>query len=124
MTAKDAFNDYVQRGLATVALAHYWHLQTPSYAQHIALGEFYETLPELIDSVAEVGMATFGLVENGGVQFMFTNDWDAGISELRDRSIDFREALSGSREYTAITIALDEIITFCDKTLYKLRHLH
>ena len=34
-------------------MAHKAHLTTDSYAQHMALGEFYGALPDLADSLAE-----------------------------------------------------------------------
>lgn len=43
-----------------VILTHYWHLRTESYARHMALGEFYETLPGLIDALAEAYIGKFG----------------------------------------------------------------
>jgi len=32
---------------------HFWHWQTKSYACHVALGEFYESVTDTADSIAE-----------------------------------------------------------------------
>jgi len=34
-------------------ITHYWHLRTTSYAEHKALGKFYEGLRDMTDSLAE-----------------------------------------------------------------------
>lgn len=41
---------------ASEVSTHFWHLQTKNYAQHIALGGYYEALRSLIDTLAEVYM--------------------------------------------------------------------
>ena len=48
-------------------MAHVYHLQVKgdegSYSSHIALGEFYEKMPELIDELIEVYMGQYDVVE-------------------------------------------------------------
>jgi len=34
-------------------ITHYWHLRTSSYAEHMALGGFYDSLTGLLDKLAE-----------------------------------------------------------------------
>lgn len=45
-------------------LAHRAHLQTTSYAQHVALGSFYEEIIELADSLAEMYQGRHGIIKN------------------------------------------------------------
>jgi hypothetical protein len=33
--------------------AHIFHLQTKSFAEHKALNDFYDSIPDLIDSIVE-----------------------------------------------------------------------
>lgn len=40
--------------------AHCAHLKTGSYAQHEALGEFYDAVPRLVDTFAEAHQGLFG----------------------------------------------------------------
>lgn len=35
-------------------IAHYWHLNTTSFAEHSALGSFYDGITDLIDDLAEM----------------------------------------------------------------------
>jgi DNA-binding ferritin-like protein len=39
--------------LAMSVQSHLWHWQTKTYAAHEAFGEFYETLTETVDEIAE-----------------------------------------------------------------------
>lgn len=40
--------------------AHFWHWKTKSYAQHMALGAFYEGLVPLVDGLVESWMGKYG----------------------------------------------------------------
>lgn len=46
-------------------LAHFSHWRTKSYAQHQALGSFYDEIIDAIDSLVEAYQGVFGLI--GGV---------------------------------------------------------
>jgi hypothetical protein len=47
---------FVAATLGVRAAAHLMHLSTRSYAQHVALGDFYEGIERLVDTYAEVYM--------------------------------------------------------------------
>lgn len=49
-------------GYELIATAHVAHLQTRSYAQHLALGEIYGELPGLLDSLLESWQGKNGTV--------------------------------------------------------------
>lgn len=46
-------NEYVGTLMQSRNQAHIFHLQTSSYAQHVALQEYYEGVVDLIDSLVE-----------------------------------------------------------------------
>lgn len=48
--------EFLAEGFAVRTQAHFAHLQTTSYAQHVALGEFYDKLTGLLDDFAEQWM--------------------------------------------------------------------
>jgi len=50
----------VARAFAARTAAHEAHLRTRSYAEHIALGEFYASVGEAADAVAEFFVGAFG----------------------------------------------------------------
>lgn len=41
-------------------ITHYWHLNTTGYAEHLALGAFYDAIEGLADSLAEKVIAKTG----------------------------------------------------------------
>ena len=43
---------------------HVFHLQTKSYAEHMALGAYYEGIVDLIDCLAETFQGKNGIIEN------------------------------------------------------------
>lgn len=47
------FQSYVDALKASSVATHYWHLITKSYAEHIALGSYYEKLDGLVDKLVE-----------------------------------------------------------------------
>ena len=47
---------FIADSLALRTAAHLAHLSADSYSEHVALGEFYEALLDLVDSYAEVYM--------------------------------------------------------------------
>lgn len=54
--------ELIQRVFATRNAVHLAHWKTKSFAQHSALGEFYDTLVEEIDRFVECYQGYFGLV--------------------------------------------------------------
>ena len=45
--------EFILTLLHAVTNTHILHLRSKSYAEHMALGAFYEALPALVDEVAE-----------------------------------------------------------------------
>lgn len=52
----------VAKVFITRNLAHLAHLKTKSYAQHMALGSFYDSIIDDIDAIVECYQGCFGLI--------------------------------------------------------------
>jgi len=52
----------IAKVFTTRGLAHLQHWSTPSYAQHMALGSFYEDIISDMDKIVEVYQGLFGKV--------------------------------------------------------------
>ena len=52
----------VAKVFSTRGVAHLQHWNTPSYAQHVALGNFYESIIEDIDKIVECYQGLFGKI--------------------------------------------------------------
>lgn len=103
-------------------VAHFAHLQTRSYAQHVALGDFYDDIAGAADRFAECHSGVEGLITSfptitpkPGVDVLdYLTDLHAWIAKHRDACAD------GSTELANL---IDEILAVIDKAFYKLRFL-
>lgn len=89
------------------------HWNTRSYAQHMALGDFYEELPGLVDAVVEAYQGKYGLIPGP------KEDPVSFIQELSS----FVKAERDFCDDSEIQNDIDAIATLCDSTLYKLKFL-
>lgn len=55
--------EFIAKSFAVRTAAHLAHLASTTYAQHIALGDFYEALTDLIDTYAEIYQGTAGQIK-------------------------------------------------------------
>ncbi len=103
--------------------AHRAHLLTKSYAQHIALGEFYDAVVDLADSLAEVTMGTYGAFTEIPVEPPARGAIDAALEAHLNKIEDLRAAFGGKACDRPIENLLDEVGALFAQTLYKLRNL-
>ncbi len=104
-------------------LAHRAHLQTDSYAEHMALGEFYEKLIPLVDSFAEAYQGRYN--ERLEIPLM-DNEFEGEIADVLEQQMawveDHREKICPRTE-SALHNEIDSIVHLYQSTLYKLRFL-
>lgn len=98
---------------------HLLHWQSKSYAEHTALGTFYEELPELVDSLAEKIMGKYSLT----LTFPKTYYSPAAtakqeLEELKEFVMEERKELPQDSE---IQNEIDNIANLINQTLYLLR---
>ena len=103
--------------------AHRAHLLTKSYAQHLALGEFYDAVVDLADSLAEVTMGTYGALTEIPVEPPARGAIDAALEAHLNKIEDLRAAFGGKACDRPIENLLDEVGALFAQTLYKLRNL-
>lgn len=101
--------------------AHILHLKTKSYAQHKALGEFYESIIELTDDFAEAYQGVYGLITEYPGEYKPPND--DPIMELRNLGARVKTLRKSLPQDTELQNLIDEIAGEIDQTLYKLRFL-
>ena len=103
---------------------HVAHWKTKSYAQHKALGGFYESVIDLIDDLVEAYQGNFGII--GKVTYK---------EEYDDSKVDCVKCLTEdvtwiaehrshiAQDVDALENIVDEITALYLKTLYKLENL-
>lgn len=100
--------------------AHKSHLSTKSYAQHKALGSFYEGLLDLTDSLIETYQGQYGLQK---IEFGSVKDADV-ITYFEDLGKFATEGHNAiDKKDTHLHNILDEITALVYQTLYKLKNL-
>lgn len=110
---------FIARSFALRTAAHLLHLSSTSYAQHVALDEFYTGLIPLVDSYAEVYMGLEGRITSfpsvappaGQAPNLLNVYLEVVRAELASDSAEsLKNILAGIEELTA-------------RTLYKLENL-
>ena len=101
--------------------AHKAHLTTDSYSQHMALGDFYDGIIELADSLAETWMGR-NLQKVGEIPTINPPKGEplTVIKRLLEVVQDTRDFCS---EDTVLSNIIDEIEALYSTTLYKLKFL-
>ena len=104
-------------------VTHMQHLATKSYAQHIALGEFYNAIIELADTYAEAYSGAYEQIPITAYSndFSVTKDPEAYLQMIK-RYVDVHR--KDLPDDTALQNIVDEIVGQIDSTLYKLRFLN
>ena len=101
--------------------AHELHLLSPTYAKHIALNEFYESITDPVDSIAEM-MQDEKDIDFPTLRYTYIDDPVKLIKGLRDWVKENRYD-AASPDETEVQNVIDEIVALCRTTLYKLRKL-
>lgn len=105
-------------------VAHSAHLNTRSYAKHVALNGFYDEIVELADKFAEAYQGRHGLI--GPVSLMSVKKGSESIlSFLKASLADVEENRYKvcDKSDTALQNIIDEIVGLYLSTLYKLQFL-
>lgn len=98
---------------------HLLHWQSKSYAEHQALGTFYEEIPELVDELAEAMMGKFDTTPEFPQMYMAPAA--TAKEELESLSEYVDEARKAMPQDSEIQNIIDEIAQLIDSTLYLLR---
>lgn len=121
MTHKPA--DFVGALFLARDVAHSVHLNTRSYAKHVALQSFYDGVVELADKFAEAYQGRHGLI--GPISLMSAKKTNNIIEFLQDSMAELEACRYEvcDKTDTPIQNIIDEIIGLYLSTLYKLRFL-
>lgn len=103
--------------------AHIYHLQSNSYAQHVALQGYYEGIVELIDGLVESYQGRYGILRGYKM---------AGTLKEDDNTVTYFEGLAKFVETirtqcpqdSFIQNQIDEVVDLIESTKYKLKFLH
>lgn len=113
--------ELVARVFATRNAVHQAHWATKSFAEHMALGEFYEALPDKLDAIVEMYQGANALIGPVDIEPVVGKDLTKHLQAEARWIDDNREAISG--DICALENQLDELAGLYHRTVYKLRFL-
>ena len=116
--------DLVMCLLNSVTTAHIMHLQTPSYAEHMALGAFYEEMGDLVDSFVESYQGKYGILQNYPKTYEFPIEEPVTYMKMLAAELEQYRRQPGFPQDTELQNELDNVANLINGTLYKLRFLN
>lgn len=119
----DPVMDFTMCLLHSVTNAHILHLSTKSFSQHMALGEFYGEVGDLIDSFVEAFQGKYGLLTSYKADYKLPGGAVEYLTYLKTEVATLRKA-EGFPQDSELQNITDEIASLIDSTLYKLRFLN
>lgn len=112
----------ISRSLAIRNTAHLAHWKTDSYAEHVALGDFYDGIVDLLDKLVEAYQGFFGLIGDVNIPATKTSTDIVKALSVEAAWINVnREEIA--KEVSALENIVDEISGLYLTTLYKLKNL-
>jgi len=103
--------------------AHVFHLQTKSFAEHMALGAYYDGIVELFDGIVEAYQGKYDIIasyENFELESYKSNEAVITYLKALAKKVDDTYAKVGD---TYIQNQLDGVTELIYSTVYKLRFL-
>lgn len=102
--------------------AHVFHLQTPSFAAHKALDDYYSQITDLIDSYAEMAQGRYGIIRGYEMVSQIMED-DSSVKYFTGLQ-KFIDGIRGTLPQDGeLNNTVDEISGLVSSTLYKLKFL-
>lgn len=116
-------NDFVGMLFLARDVTHSAHLNTRSYAKHVALNEFYDGIIDLADKFAEAYQGKYGLI--GPISLMSAKKTNNVVEFLEGQVEDLEEMRYKvvEKDCTPLQNIIDEIFGLYYATLYKLKFL-
>lgn len=119
---KSVVGEFIGTLLHSATITHFMHLRTKSYAEHVALGAYYDEIVDLVDGVAEAIQGCYQeIIEDYPTAFGNpTVEPLAYILSLKEFVATMRDKLP---QESNIQNEIDAIATLIDSTAYKLKFL-
>lgn len=113
--------DLAARVFATRNGAHAAHWKTKSFAQHVALGEFYEAVTGIIDEIVEVAIGQTN--EIGSIKSLPMPSPDMITEYLAAESEWIRKNRGKLADNETLGALIDDLGACYDRAVYKLKRL-
>ena len=116
---------FVSTLMSSRTQAHVFHLQTPSFAAHKALNEYYDAIVDLIDGFVESYQGKYGIIKGyTNIDLQEYQSCEAIIMYFTALSMFIDRARTQLPQDPYLQNQVDMVIELITSTLYKLRFLH
>lgn len=113
---------FISMILESATQAHIYHLQSDSYAQHMALCAYYTGMPATIDALVEIIQGRYGIVKGYKAPAPYLED--NNVVEYFKALLDMAESERANLPQDSnIQNSVDTVIDLIQSTLYKLTFL-
>ena len=115
---------FVSTLLASRTQAHIFHLQTPSFAAHKALNEFYDEIIGITDGIAESYQGKYGIISGyGNIALQEYQSCEAIIMFFETLCMYVEKSRQILPQDSYLQNQIDEVVALIKSTIYKLRFL-
>ena len=115
---------FVSALMASRTQAHIYHLQTPSFAAHTALNDYYENIVDIIDGLVESYQGKHGIIAGyGNIALQEYQSCDGIIAYFTTLCVFVEKTRSMIAQDSYIQNQVDEVVAEINSLLYKLKYL-
>ena len=115
---------FVSTLLASRTQAHIFHLQTPSFAAHKALNDYYDEIVGVTDGLVESYQGKYGIITGyGNIALQEYQSCEAIIVFFETLCMYVEKSRQLICQDSYIQNQIDEIVALIKSTIYKLRFL-
>ena len=115
---------FVSTLFASRTQAHIFHLQTPSFAAHKALNDYYDEIVGITDGLVESYQGKYGIITGyGNIALQEYQSCEAIIMFFETLCMYVEKSREMICQDSYIQNQIDEIVALIKSTIYKLRFL-
>jgi hypothetical protein len=104
--------------------AHIFHLQTDSFAAHMALNGYYDEIIELVDGLVESYQGKYGILTNySNFSILEYKDCEEVIMYFQSLNMTVEKLRTIAPQDSYIQNQIDTVVELITSTIYKLKFL-
>jgi hypothetical protein len=124
MENNEIIGQFISTLFASRTQAHVFHLQTPSFAAHKALNEYYDEIVGITDGIAESYQGKYGIITGyGNIALQEYQSCEAIIMFFETLCMYVEKSRQILPQDSYLQNQIDEVVALIKSTIYKLRFL-
>jgi len=124
MESNEIIGQFISTLFASRTQAHVFHLQTPSFAAHKALNDYYDEIVGITDGIAESYQGKYGIITGyGNIALQEYQSCEAIIMFFETLCMYVEKSRQILPQDSYLQNQIDEVVALIKSTIYKLRFL-